>query len=73
MISSNRLFLIFFLQKMNSTMRRMNCTFKPDEVKEVAVLQKPEVRFNTLKNLYDDLEKQYEHVLERIEKQSESV
>ncbi|KAK7586005.1 hypothetical protein V9T40_003881 [Parthenolecanium corni] len=60
-------------QKMNSTMRRMNYTFKPDEVKEVAVLQKPEVRFNTLKNLYDELEKQYEHVLERFENRAVSV
>lgn len=58
---------------MNSTMRRMNYTFKPDEVKEVAVLQKPEVRFNTLKNLYDELEKQYEHVLERYENRTVST
>lgn len=54
-------------------MRRMNHTFKPNEVQEANILQKPEVRFNTLKNLYDELEQHYERVLRRYENQRSTV
>ncbi len=55
---------------MKSTVRRMKQTCKPSEVQEVVGgLQKPEVRHNALKKLYDELEEQYEHVLERFENQ----
>lgn len=54
-------------------MRRMNRTFKPNEVQEATILQKPEIRYNTLKNLYDELEEQYERVLDRYENHCNSI
>lgn len=48
-------------------MRRMNHTFKPQEIEEANVLQKPEVRYESLTRQYNDLEDQYERVLERFE------
>lgn len=54
-------------QKMGSMMRRMNYTFKPNEVEQAAVFQKPEIRYESLTRLYNELEDQYERVIERFE------
>lgn len=52
---------------MGSTMRRMNYTFKPDEVEQVTMFQKPEIRYESLTKLYNELEDQYERVIKRFE------
>lgn len=48
-------------------MRRMNKTFQPNEVEEANIFQKPEVRFNTLTKMYNELEENYDRVLKRFE------
>ena len=47
--------------------RRMTQTLKPDEVECANVFQKPEIRLNTLAKMYNELEEQYERVLNRYD------
>ncbi len=55
---------------MKSTVHCMKQTCKPSEVQEVVGgLQKLGILPTALKKLYDELEEQYKHVLERFENQ----
>lgn len=55
---------------MGSTTRRMNHTFKPDEIRQAAVFQKPEIRYECLTKMYNELEDQYERAIKRFENSS---